>query len=92
MIQAGSVSGSGAGGSLVIADADRRMTVAYVMNKMAFRAVHDRPAHRGGAGRAGVRHRESLSHALRNATDGVTLPNGPSNDLHRSVVSLDSTP
>jgi CubicO group peptidase (beta-lactamase class C family) len=27
--------GSGAGGSLVIADADRRMTVAYVMNKMA---------------------------------------------------------
>ena len=27
--------GSGAGGSMVIADADRRMTVAYVMNKMA---------------------------------------------------------
>ena len=27
--------GTGAGGSLVIADADRRMTVAYVMNKMA---------------------------------------------------------
>ncbi len=27
--------GSGAGGSLVIADADRRLTVAYVMNKMA---------------------------------------------------------
>src|SRR3954462_3991686 len=27
--------GSGAGGSLVIADADRRMTVAYVMNRMA---------------------------------------------------------
>ncbi len=27
--------GSGAGGSLVIADADRRMTAAYVMNKMA---------------------------------------------------------
>jgi hypothetical protein len=27
--------GSGAGGSLVIADADRRMTFAYVMNKMA---------------------------------------------------------
>jgi CubicO group peptidase (beta-lactamase class C family) len=27
--------GSGAGGSLVLADADRRMTVAYVMNKMA---------------------------------------------------------
>jgi len=26
--------GTGAGGSLVIADADRRMTVAYVMNKM----------------------------------------------------------
>jgi CubicO group peptidase (beta-lactamase class C family) len=26
--------GSGAGGSIVIADADRRMTVAYVMNKM----------------------------------------------------------
>jgi hypothetical protein len=26
---------TGAGGSLVIADADRRMTVAYVMNKMA---------------------------------------------------------
>jgi CubicO group peptidase (beta-lactamase class C family) len=26
--------GSGAGGSLVIADADRRLTVAYVMNKM----------------------------------------------------------
>jgi hypothetical protein len=27
--------GSGAGGSIVIADADRRLTVAYVMNKMA---------------------------------------------------------
>lgn len=27
--------GAGAGGSLVLADADRRMTVAYVMNKMA---------------------------------------------------------
>jgi hypothetical protein len=27
--------GSGAGGSLVLADADRRLTVAYVMNKMA---------------------------------------------------------
>ena len=26
--------GSGAGGSLVIADADRRLTIAYVMNKM----------------------------------------------------------
>ena len=26
--------GSGAGGSMVIADVDRRMTVAYVMNKM----------------------------------------------------------
>jgi CubicO group peptidase (beta-lactamase class C family) len=26
--------GSGAGGSLVLADADRRMTIAYVMNKM----------------------------------------------------------
>jgi hypothetical protein len=26
--------GTGAGGSLVIADVDRRMTVAYVMNKM----------------------------------------------------------
>ena len=25
----------GAGGSIVIADADRRLTVAYVMNKMA---------------------------------------------------------
>jgi CubicO group peptidase (beta-lactamase class C family) len=28
--------GSGAGGSIVIADADRHMTVAYVMNKMAY--------------------------------------------------------
>ena len=27
--------GAGAGGSLVIADADRRLTVAYVMNKMS---------------------------------------------------------
>ena len=27
--------GAGAGGSLVLADADRRLTVAYVMNKMA---------------------------------------------------------
>jgi CubicO group peptidase (beta-lactamase class C family) len=27
--------GSGAGGSIVIADADRRLTIAYVMNKMA---------------------------------------------------------
>jgi CubicO group peptidase (beta-lactamase class C family) len=27
--------GTGAGGSMVIADADRRMTIAYVMNKMA---------------------------------------------------------
>ena len=27
--------GSGAGGSIVLADADRRLTVAYVMNKMA---------------------------------------------------------
>ncbi len=27
--------GSGAGGSIVIADADRRMTIAYVMNKMS---------------------------------------------------------
>ena len=27
--------GAGAGGSLVIVDVDRRMTVAYVMNKMA---------------------------------------------------------
>jgi CubicO group peptidase (beta-lactamase class C family) len=27
--------GTGAGGSLVLADADRRLTVAYVMNKMA---------------------------------------------------------
>jgi CubicO group peptidase (beta-lactamase class C family) len=26
--------GSGAGGSLVIVDADRRLTVAYVMNRM----------------------------------------------------------
>jgi CubicO group peptidase (beta-lactamase class C family) len=30
--------GAGAGGSLVIADADRRMTIAYVMNKMALPA------------------------------------------------------
>src|SRR5262249_28159534 len=27
--------GTGAGGSIVIADADRRLTIAYVMNKMA---------------------------------------------------------
>ena len=27
--------GAGAGGSMVIADMDRRMTVAYVMNRMA---------------------------------------------------------
>jgi len=27
--------GTGAGGSIVLVDADRRMTVAYVMNKMA---------------------------------------------------------
>ena len=27
--------GSGAGGSMVIVDADRRLTVAYVMNKLA---------------------------------------------------------
>jgi hypothetical protein len=27
--------GSGAGGSLVIADTERRLTIAYVMNKMA---------------------------------------------------------
>jgi hypothetical protein len=27
--------GTGAGGSIVLADADRRLTVAYVMNKMA---------------------------------------------------------
>ena len=27
--------GAGAGGSLVIADADRRLTIAYVMNRMA---------------------------------------------------------
>jgi hypothetical protein len=27
--------GSGAGGSLVLADADRRLTIAYVMNKVA---------------------------------------------------------
>jgi hypothetical protein len=26
--------GSGAGGSIVLADADRRLTIAYVMNKM----------------------------------------------------------
>jgi hypothetical protein len=31
--------GSGAGGSLVIADADRRLTVAYVMNKLSPRPV-----------------------------------------------------
>ena len=31
--------GSGGGGSMVIADADRRMTVAYVMNKMALGMV-----------------------------------------------------
>jgi CubicO group peptidase (beta-lactamase class C family) len=31
--------GSGAGGSLVIADADRRMTFAYVMNKMVPAAI-----------------------------------------------------
>jgi CubicO group peptidase (beta-lactamase class C family) len=30
--------GTGAGGSLVLADADRRLTVAYVMNKMALPA------------------------------------------------------
>ena len=50
----------GAGGSLVIIDVDRRMTFAYVMNKMA----PGGRAHRSGAGRAGVRHRESLSHVL----------------------------
>jgi len=31
--------GTGAGGSLVIVDADRRMTVAYVMNKMAMSGI-----------------------------------------------------
>jgi Beta-lactamase len=31
--------GTGAGGSIVIADADRRLTVAYVMNKMAMSGV-----------------------------------------------------
>jgi CubicO group peptidase (beta-lactamase class C family) len=31
--------GSGAGGSIVIVDADRRMTVAYVMNKMVPRPI-----------------------------------------------------
>ena len=31
--------GAGAGGSLVIADVDRRMTVAYVMNKMAMSGI-----------------------------------------------------
>ena len=57
----------GTGGSLVIIDVDRRMTFAYVMNKMA---PGRRRAHRSGAGRAGVRHRESLSHALRKAAFG----------------------
>ncbi len=31
--------GTGAGGSLVIADVDRRMTIAYVMNKMAMGGI-----------------------------------------------------
>ena len=31
--------GSGAGGSIVLADADRRLTVAYVMNKMATQPI-----------------------------------------------------
>ena len=31
--------GSGAGGSMVIADADRRLTVAYAMNKMDFSSM-----------------------------------------------------
>jgi len=31
--------GTGAGGSLVIADADRRLTIAYVMNKMDFSSM-----------------------------------------------------
>ena len=31
--------GTGAGGSLVIADADRRMTIAYVMNTMAMGGI-----------------------------------------------------
>ena len=33
--KAGCVPGAAAGGSLVIIDVDRRMTFAYVMNKMA---------------------------------------------------------
>ena len=33
--KAGCVAWGGAGGSLVIIDVDRRMTFAYVMNKMA---------------------------------------------------------
>ncbi len=33
--KAGCVPGAATGGSLVIIDADRRMTFAYVMNKMA---------------------------------------------------------
>ena len=31
--------GTGAGGSLVIADVDRRMTIAYVMNKMEMSGI-----------------------------------------------------
>ena len=50
----------GAGGSLVIIDVDRRMTFAYVMNKMA----PGGGTIACGAGRAGERHRESLSHVL----------------------------
>ncbi len=31
--------GTGAGGSMVIADADRRLTIAYVMNKMVMSGI-----------------------------------------------------
>jgi CubicO group peptidase (beta-lactamase class C family) len=37
--QGGVCFGAGAGGSLVIADVDRRMTIAYVMNKMTMSGI-----------------------------------------------------
>ena len=62
----------GAGGSLVLVDADRRLTFAYVMNKMVPSVVGPGG---GGVGQVAVRPRDALSH--RTGTAKGTLDETP---------------
>lgn len=63
--------GTGAGGSLVISDADRYMTIAYVMNKMVIpQNLVVGPV--AAARRAAVRPGQALSHPIQMASASAT--------------------